>query len=493
MRTLILLLALTAFVGAEPIILSPDSDYADFPSLAVTPSGEAYVAWVSYDQRGADTVRLRRFSNGRWQQPMPVTPTPGDYFKTAMAVDSGGRVWITWAARVNGNVDLYARTLTGGKWSSVERLTTDPQPDFHHRLLAGGDGKLYLAWQSFRTGDPNIYLKVFDGKSWSNAIAVTTHEAGDWEPAIALDSRQRLHIVYDTYRHGDYDVFLRTYADGELSREFPIASSPNFEARATITVDHEDRAWIAWDKQGPGWGLDRPLWKLDSQRGDWGPPAPWVANLDPNGVADRISIRYSQRISVAVFADGSLWRPKTPLLDNLPEELAVSYEIPHLAAQSDGSVRMLFRHWIKWGSGHNMSRRPAGWDIYSTTYQGDAWSQPQRLIDGTGSNDQRVATAVGPDNALWVAYSGDDRRAATGDVKPLSKRHGRIRLDRLAPSAGARPELTTIEPPSSRPFKRTAAINRRSTIASGEKRYQLYWADLHRHTEISGDGGYDGT
>ena len=45
----------------------------------------------------------------------------------------------------------------------------------------------------------------------------------------------------------------------------------------------------------------------------------------------------------------------------------------------------------------------------------------------------------------------------------------------------------------SNPTGSTAWPDRRHTVAAGQKRYQLYWGDLHRHTEISSDGGFDGT
>ena len=229
---------------------------------------------------------------------------------------------MTWAAQVNGNFDLYARTWTNGKWSAVERLTDDPQPDFLHVMAADSEGNLYLCWQSFRTGDSNIYLKVHDGKVWSKDIAITTHEAGDWQPAIALDRGGRLHIVYDTYRHGDYDVFLRIYDHGQLSPEIPIASTDKFEGRATVACDAAGRAWIAWDEQGSGWGLDRPLWNRESTSGDWGPAPVW--NLG-DGVSSRASIRFSQRIGVAVYQNGTLWTPKGRLDDALPAEMAKSF------------------------------------------------------------------------------------------------------------------------------------------------------------------------
>ena len=59
--------------------LSPDADYADHPAMTVASSGDVYVAWVSYDRKGADAVRLRRYTGGRWEDPITVSEQTGDY------------------------------------------------------------------------------------------------------------------------------------------------------------------------------------------------------------------------------------------------------------------------------------------------------------------------------------------------------------------------------------------------------------------------------
>ncbi len=482
---------------AAPLQLSAETDYADYPSMIPAPNGDVFVAWVSYDQKGADEVRMRRRHSGTWEQPISVTPEPGDYFKTALAIDKSGRVWVSWAARVNDNFDLYARAFANGKWSGVTRLTIDPQPDFHHAMAADTEGNVYISWQSFRTGDANIYLKVFDGKRWSNDIPITAHAANDWEPALALDAHNRLYIVYDTYRHGDYDVYLRVYDHGKLSGETPIASSPNFEARATVACDREGRAWIAWDDQGPGWGLDKPVWNLSSKTGDWGAPPAWSRGILADPAALRVSIRNSQRIGMAVYQDGNLWTPKTRLEDALPRELADSFEIPHLTLDGQGVPWLIFRHYVSWGAGgprEAMQRRPGGWAIYATAYRGSSWTPPVRLSESTGSNDQRVATAVDRSGRLSIAYPADGRLRGDGKgIKNQDERHGRIFFSNVETPAGVPAELAALKPAVERPYRHTAPAGRRNTVAAGGKRYQLYWGDLHRHTEISVDGGYDGT
>ena len=483
---------LVATSGAQPEEISSPDRHADWPSAAVAPNGDLWVAWAEYDGRGSDEVMIRRMSGGNWGEPVVASPRAGDYLKTALAIQPDGRVWVAWGAQVSGNVDIYARSWHEGRWDPVERLTTDPQPDLHHRLLADATGRLHLVWQSFRTGDANIYLKSFDRNRWSAPTAVTTHEANDWEPAAALDGQGRLFIVYDSYRHGDYDVFLRVLEEGELSPEHAIADSPNFEARATVAIDREGRAWIAWDDQGPNWGLDMPYWNRESERGDWGTPAPWSVE---RSVGQLVSLRYSQKIGVAVFSGGQRWQPTGSLETAMSDEFALSYEIPQMTIDPSGSPRLFLRRWVPRNDGGGMKERPGAWNIHSMTYSGGQWSAPERLEKSAGSNDQRLSTAVAPDGTTWIAYPSDDRWEPGGAVNSHGDRTvGKIRVSRLNAAESAQAELVPVGPArTARPYKSTAWTDRRQSIAAGERQYQLYWGDLHRHTEISADGGFDGT
>ena len=483
---------LVAASQAQVSEISSTDRHADWPSAAIAPNGDLWVAWAEYDGRGADEIRIRQRSDEGWLESITASPRAGDYLKTALAIQPDGRVWVAWAGQVGGNFDLYSRSWHNGRWDPVERLTSDSQPDLHHRLLADGKGGLYLVWQSFRTGDANIYLKTYDGSRWSAATPVTSHEANDWEPDAALDRQGRLFIVYDTYRHGDYDVNLRVFEDGKLSPEFPIADSPNFEARATVAVDGEGRAWVAWDNQGPNWALDMPFWDRESERGDWGTPPPWSVE---RSVGQMVSLRHSQKIGVAVFSGGQRWTPQGSLEGAMTDEFALSYEIPQMTIDPSGSPRLFLRRWVPRNDGGTMKERPAAWNIHSMTYSGDRWSSPQPVEGSAGSNDQRLSTAIDLNGRMWIAYPSDDRWMPGGPVVQHDERPiGKIRVDRVAAAEPARPELNPVAPrEAARPYERTAWTDRRQAIASGEKRYQLYWGDLHRHTEISGDGGFDGT
>ncbi len=208
-----------------------------------------------------------------------------------------------------------------------------------------------------------------------------------------------------------------------------------------------------------------------------------------------MSLRYAQKIGVAVVSGTQRWRPTGSLEDAMSADFALSYEIPRMAIDPSGTPRLFLRRWVPRADGGSMKERPGAWNIHSMTYEGARWTAPERVEGSAGSNDQRLSHAIGPDGRAWIAYPSDDRWAPGGPVIPHDDRPlGKIRLAEVPASGAARPELAPVPAPdASRPFRRTAWSDRRHEVAAGDRRFRLYWGDLHRHTEISGDGGFDGT
>ena len=106
----------------------------DFAAVATGPDHQVWVAWVGY-RDSANRVFLRHYDGNRWEEAQPVTEGPGDVFLAKVARDGSGRVWVVWSDQIDGNRDLYARSLStaSGAWSPVVRLTSDPEPDLYHR------------------------------------------------------------------------------------------------------------------------------------------------------------------------------------------------------------------------------------------------------------------------------------------------------------------------------------------------------------------------
>jgi len=129
------------------------------------------------------------------------------------------------------------------------------------RLVAATDstGRVWVTWQAFRNNNLEILASVQNGDGFWPETTVSFSPASDWDPAIAASADGQVAISWDTYDKGDYDVYVRRvrFAD-QIAMDAPIAAAAtvNFEARSSLAYDAQNRLWIAYEVAGSRWGKD---------------------------------------------------------------------------------------------------------------------------------------------------------------------------------------------------------------------------------------------
>lgn len=404
----------------------------DHPVIA-SANGVAWLAWVSYSENeGTSHIYARRFEGGEWGEVQQVTESAGDYYKPAIAVAGDATVRVIWPAQVNGNWDLYGRTLKpGAAHGAIERLTDHPGPDMMPQMAANGN-RMMLVWQGIHGRGSDIFYRVNESGAWGPEGAVTENPSNDWEPAVAA-SKDGFHVAWDSYR-GDYDIFLRSFAGGSWGAEMAVANSPRLENHVSLAVDSRDRLWLAFEV-GP------EKWAYDSANG---------------------GLRARRDIGLACWSGGKLYRPLDAEkgLAKLAGEAGM--QAPALYVRGDGRPRLFYRQ--------PMNRNFL--DVKTTAWDGSGWQEPETLPYSEGRIDQRIVVA-NTGHEVVAAYPAGSSHSII-----FSKTYtaGNANADRA-------PELTAqnLTPKPARPAPARHTLNG----------YKLVWGDLHRHTDISEDGGLD--
>lgn len=513
--------------GTSATILSaPTED--DYPSAALGSDGKLYVAYVAFTHgegfrrraplakapedlaylaksTGGDQLLLMWLDGEKWTGPLPVTPPGQDIYRTAIAVDGSGSVWIFWSAKRDGNWDLYARARKGENWSKELRLTTDPGFDTFPAATTDSSGHIWVAWQAARGNNTDILALRQDGDRFAKPIVVADDAANEWTPAIAASTKGQVAVAWDTYAKGDYDVQCRVWANGEFGKSIPVAASRRAEMRPSITYDSAARLWVAYEDSPEKWGKD------------WGA-------LEKEGVP-----LYRQRgVAVRVWADGRLWQPADdPIHAFYPwlrtqkgKQGALRLAVPRLATDARGTV------WLAVRSPRLGTRVGVGsaWFEHLAWYGGDRWSR-EIVCPGTDNIlDNRPALVPRRNGDLVLVTSSDGRFATAGRlpqwfVRQLRKKGEKIRqrqrpprwpdpvnnelvMAELGPAPGGPPGSVKLDPvaaiadgaPSSEAKREAADVARiraaRATVKG--KTLRLWRGEFHRHTEISQDGGGDG-
>jgi len=423
----------------------------DYPAIATGRNGRTWAAWVVFDGEG-DTLHLAPLEIGSLGTSMQMNQGQGDLHRPALAVDGRGEVWCVWSEQKEGNWDLYGRSFGRGRLSAIHRLTTNPFPDTQPSLATDSTGRIWLTWQGGgKSKCSQIFLRpLMDGR-WGLPMEVTSGEANAWEPAMAADSLGGLYLAWDTYQNGKYDIYLARYANNRLLPARALTGDQRFHARPHVTVDRQDRAWVAWEEGNAGWGKDA------SQM--------------------RAGLHSERRVRLAVVDGNNLLVPAADPAEGLPPIT----EFAHLAVDGRGRVWLFSR----------TTTNQQMWRIIARSYEGDRWSGPISLEPSAGRQAARAVTSRDGEGALQILWVTDRRRAP---FQALDNDLYYGRAEGAAPPGPA--QLNSLAWPAvevaEASGRRTWPDHVLTAPGPNARRYRLLWGEMHRHTDINHHGRPDG-
>lgn len=505
---------------ATPIAAGKTED--DFPAAAYGPDGALWVAYVGYHVRDenrrieqrplreqpkdfkslytpefADQVFVKSFKDGKWSEPIAVTDDRQDIVRCAVAVDGDGTVVVVYSAHRGSRHDLYARPIRDGKPGPEQRLTNaradEPVSYLGPVMCTAQSGDIHLASQSWsRDGHGGSFhmngIQLQDN-GWMSRMSGGSSSGGGarWHVAIAAGPDDRWQIACDAYSQGDYDIILtdegtRTRARG---RQVPVAASSRFEARPSLCFDPQGRLWIAYEEGPELWGKDYGA--LDSKDGN--------------------PLYNTRNVRIVCLDNGKLLRPaaelptvdvKRPVLPfGAPAgpnyERAVRYSSPQIGIDGKGRVWLTYRQ--KFGSRYS-SHPGSYWLSYARRLDGDQWSEPIEIHHSDGLLDYRPVLLPHKSGGLFIVHNTDGRYTTPDRIDndiylSYVNLPGEPVEPKLVPHEAARkdPKLTARADAEDRAVQRM----RDYRIDAGGKSLRLLRGEFHRHTEVSWDGGPDGS
>ena len=445
----------------------------DYPSIAVTRSGEVWSAWQGYEDRG-DHVSARR----RGGQPVRLTTEKGDVYRTSIAEDPDGRIHVAWSERTGEDWNLYERVYDGSNWSARAQITRTNSPNVFHKLVAGR-GRLSLVWIGHENGTSYLYTSSYNrAGGWSEPQRIAGPSV--WNPDAVIDHDGNLHTAWDSYQNGNYDVFYRRIAaDGSADSIEQITKSPRFEAHPSLAIDGQGRPWLAWDQSGANWGKD---WNHQDQ--------------------DRSTVLYKDRSIRVAVKEGGTWKEAPDFAPAVPDRLRRYWQLPHLASDSTGRIWALFQ--IRTSAANNrIDYWCAGglWDLYLTTIDNGVW-RPAAFIPHSSGRNKAPSQITAAADGVWMTWATDDRslRGANGNYQaPTMVHYDVFAAEASAQPATGTPVLTALvdrpeRPQIVHPNEREDVRRIRAYRANADgAEYRIVRGDFHRHTDISNDGAGDGS
>ncbi|MBO0698763.1 MAG: hypothetical protein J2P46_10235 [Zavarzinella sp.] len=510
---------------ALPVVMEKTED--DFPAACYGPDGTLWVAWVGYhlkdearrveaaslkqqpeNFRAYDTPELgdqvfaKAYKDGRWGQPIAITGPNEDIIRCAIAADGGGNVVVSYSALRNGARDIFARSIdpAAGKPGKEQKLTGAGRDERAEHLAPAmatdGSGQVHLV-HSYRAHDGTTGvaheagLRIRDD-GWSAGSSSSSGRGGGavWTHTIAAGPGGVWQTACDSYARGDYDVelpFRGTPNTAEGGRQEPVASSSRFEARPSIAYDPAGRLWIAYEEGPELWGKDYGALAADKGQPLYSSRSVRVVCLDGGKL-----MRPAAELPTSEITPPKAPSPGTQN-QNVLYEKAPRFAYPQIGIDGKGRVWLTYRQ--KFGTRYS-SVPGSYWLTFARRLDGDHWTEPIELHHSCGLLDHRPVLLPHKSGGLLIIHNTDGRYTTPEHVD------NDIYLSYLdLPGDPVEPKLVPHEAGAKKPelveqTKREATSVQRIRdyrVESDGKNYRLLRGEFHRHTEISWDGGPDGS
>jgi hypothetical protein len=491
---------------ATPLTSGKTED--DFPAAAYGPDGTLWVAYIGYRVRDesrrieqkqlteqpadfkalytpefADQLFVKYLRDGKWSEPIAVTGASEDLARCAIAADGDGKAQVVYSAQRSGRYDIYARSiaaergkkpLLGGEQQISEKSERSLAP------LACTDqsGKVRISYQTW--GPDGVAGMVELSSADRKGTAYKNHDGNTWGLSIVSGPTNEVIIAYDNYINGDYDVGLHMDKWPRMEMGQLVAKSARFEARPSVCYDAKGRLWIAYEEGPEKWGHDygalveggEPLYSSRSVR---------VICVENGKLMKPIAELPTSKVNVPVSGN-----PQT----TQRFEKSTRYAYPRLGLDGKGRLWLTYRE----SFGSRYSSHPGSyWLSFARRLDGDRWSEPVEVHHSDGLLDSRPVMLPHAGGGLLIVHNTDGRFTTPNDIQ------NRIYTSYLdLPGEPVEPKLVPHEAGNKngeayRKEREALKRIRDYRLEAGGKRYQLLRGEFHRHTEISWDGGADGS
>jgi hypothetical protein len=446
------------------------------PGVAAAKDG-LWLTWLKFTPGKGDEIYVAQGQKAG----KAVSEKFGRYARPTLTADSAGKLWLSYEAfdEKAQQWDIFLRPgLDGGKFGASERISPGKNNDINHRVSPDPDGGLWVIWQSDIGGQFDILARRAGGKTASGVETIASTPWSEWQPVIAAGTGGAITAAWDAYDGTSYNVMIRRRVGGKWAAPATVAAGPAFQGRPQLSAGRDGQTWILWERGADKWGKPhRGMPHKNPKLSDsYGPMHRFrelhVGLIDRKGAVHRLA----KPLAMPSFAAAAKRENSRP--DCL--RIGAFYERGELTVDSSGRPWVVYRHYYspQMSLARGMrSHVESGWRLHARCIDGDEWSKLYEFDIPQRDGMQRLSIAPTPDGlaAIWTTGRTDRRK----DPLRRGVAFGLLSHPAGKPAAPAlKPNATSTVTAAKRP-----EAARPATV--GGKTYNLYYGDLHRHTDLS--------
>jgi len=383
--------------------VSEDEGFSDEPAMARAGDGSFYVAYNGF-RDGADSLQLGRLAlegkdfrtTGSWQ----LLGGQGTYLLGPRVVAAGDRVFVLYAAEVEGNWDVYAAPCGADGPGEPVRITSDEAADIKPAAVWSDDA-LWIAWESNRSAGRQILAaSLVEGKV-SDPQPLSPAGAASYSPSMAALESGEVCVAWHAFDEHNYDLYLsRRSAAGKWTSPVRLTKAPAID-RHPVLCSLGDELWVVYE----------------------------------NATTERYNLGRTNRrqlVAAKITTEG-LKQPR----------LAPGGPYP-LGPRCEGAAAALDENGRLWVALLKPRLPRTGWDVFLTCLTGDRW-YPLAPVSVQKGMDRPPSLVLDGGRAV-IAYQTDDLPRSWGDVDQTPQAKSNVMLAAVDLELDAAPGAIRVEP-----------------------------------------------
>ncbi|MBI5684761.1 MAG: CehA/McbA family metallohydrolase [Verrucomicrobia bacterium] len=449
-------------------LVSANVGFNDEVTMAQASDGSVYVVWNSF-RDNHDTMQIARYTVagrtfkklGQWQ-PLGAKDL---YLLGFKAVPAGDKVFVLYAAEVNKQWNVYALPCGVEGPGKPVRISSSDMVDIKP-AGAWRDGTLWVAWETNASGWREIVAASLRDGVVSKPERVSGGECSNYGPAVAVLPGGEVAVAWHSFRQNNYDLFLRRRkADGEWRAETRLTRAPTIDRHPLLLTRGND-LWLIYENALMG---NRPGDEGIEQRLSYG-----------------IGATRTRRLVVTKVGDDGLLAPAN--YTTTSPVFRTHAEAPTAVFDSSGRLWLACR---TLGAAQGKKAKSRSWNVTLTCFDGAMWTEPG-LVSHRPGMDRWPAIAMAGERVV-VAYQSEEQRIMYNSEEDSKSADSQVSLASVptkpAVSMPAAEFVRLVEPkepfaPGKIRVERGEDRPTRSISYNGQK-LNLYFGDLHDHTDIS--------
>lgn len=449
-----------------------------------TASNGVWLAWLEFQPKSGDQIWLgMRAPDGKWMEKRQINSGAGDFANPTPTVDALGRLWLSYETAKGSNWNVVVERTTLENRNEKETVA-ESFAGINHRVAAAPDGSLAVVCQQEIDGRFQIVgARITHGDrdfqtAWLGNILVS---GNSWHPSVAVSPDNSIRAVCDSYDGKSYNVLIPFFT-ANSKRPLTIAATPAFEANAQIAAGKDGKIWVLWEADGENWGkryvARTPGDKKSTKMADNEGPLHRFRKLHFAQLDEKSAQLKTYELPQPSFA---LANQRT----NAPASLknfGVFYEGAQLVVDGQNRPWIVYRHfYVPWIGIVPETHKQDNARIYARCLLPDGWSKLYSFSEGQGDGMQRISVSPKSNgiNLAWTTGRTDRR-------DPKSTHRGvalaEISLQDAKVKIAVTPKIVSL---NSNKTTNSTAPRARPAADLGGKHYNLFYGDLHRHTDIS--------